>query len=180
MKRNLVIAAVLVLVAAAARLVPHVWNVAPVAAAALLAGAILPRKWAVAVPILAMLASDFFLGAYHWPVMLTVYGCFIASALMGSWLKDMKALKILGTSLASSTLFFLATNFAVWASGDWYEKSWQGLALCYTLAIPFFRNTMLGDLMFSGAMFGVWVLVGQLAYMQSLFRVRINQLVRDI
>lgn len=159
MKRNLVIAIVLIALAAAGRLVPHVWNVAPVAAAALLAGALMPRKWAVAVPIVAMLISDYFLGAYHLPVMFTVYGCFILSALMGSWLKDMKPVKILGTSLASSTLFFVATNFAVWASGEWYEKSWQGLILCYTLAIPFFRHTMLGDLLFTGVAFAAWAMV---------------------
>lgn len=162
MKQNLLISVTLIMVAAGMRLVPHPWNVAPVAAAALLAGAVLPRKWALAVPIFALLASDFFLGAYHLPVMLTVYACFVLSALIGSYLKDMRTIKILGAALASSTVFFIVTNFAVWASGEWYEKSWQGLMLCYTLAIPFFRNTMLGDLMFTGVMFGAWLVARQL------------------
>ena len=86
MKRNLFLAAVLIAFAAGMRLVPHPWNVAPVAAAALLAGAVLPRKWAIAVPILALLASDVFLGAYKLPVMLTVYACFALTAFMGTWL----------------------------------------------------------------------------------------------
>ncbi len=197
MKRNLLLAIILIAVAAAGRLTPHPWNVAPVAAAALLAGAVMPRKWAVSVPLLAMLISDYFLGAYHLPVMLTVYGCFAATAFIGSWaaprsdsrsesttgvsgfkfshvlgamprtgslsepstgVRGMSPIRILIASLSSSTIFFLATNFAVWASADWYEKSWSGLALAYTLAIPFFRNTMLGDLMFTGVMFGVWAL----------------------
>ena len=75
------------------------------------------------------------------------------------WLKDLAPHRILLGSLASSTFFFLTTNFAVWASAGWYEKSWQGLMLCYTLAIPFFRNTMLGDLMFTGVLFGVLVMM---------------------
>ncbi len=168
MKRNIVIALVLIVIAAVSRLVPHVWNVAPVAAAAMLAGAIMPRKWAIGVPIVAMLISDSIIGFYHMPVMLTVYACFAASALMGSWLKDMKAVKVLGTSLASSTLFFIATNFAVWATADWYEKSWQGLALAYTLAIPFFRNTMLGDFIFTVVLFGACTVVRHgLAYLEK-------------
>lgn len=159
MKRNIILSLTLVALVVAARLVPHVWNVVPVAAAALLAGAVLPRRWAIGVPLVAMLISDSIIGFYHVPVMLTVYVCFAASALLGSWLKDMKPVKIIGTSLASSTLFFLVTNFAVWATADWYEKSWQGLALAYTLAIPFFRNTVLGDLIYTGVLFGAWVVV---------------------
>lgn len=158
MKRNIVVAIVLVIVAAAGRLTPHVWNVAPVAAVALLAGAVMPRKWAVAVPLVAMLLSDLVIGFYEVPVMLTVYSCFAVSALLGSWVKDMKPVKVLGASLASSTLFFIATNFAVWATADWYTKSWQGLMLCYTLAIPFFRNALLGDLFYTGVLFGAWAL----------------------
>lgn len=168
MKRNLVISLVLILLIVVARLVPHVWNVAPVAAAAMLAGAVLPRKWAVSVPILGMLISDSIIGFYTPAVMLTVYACFTFSAFLGAFVKDMKPLKILGVSLTSSTIFFLATNFAVWATADWYEKSWSGLALAYTLAIPFFRNTMLGDLLYTGVLFGAWALVRQgVAYLEK-------------
>lgn len=164
-KKNLLLSVALVAFMVAMRLLTHftthAWNVAPVAAGALLAGAVMPRKWAVGVPLVGMLLADSIIGFYHLQVMFTVYACFAASGLLGSWLKDMKPTKILGASLASSTLFFLVTNFAVWATADWYEKSWRGLALCYTLAIPFFRNTMLGDLMFTGVLFGVWALVRQ-------------------
>jgi hypothetical protein len=161
MKRNLLISLGLIGLILAGRLIPHVWNVAPVAAAALLAGAILPRKWAIAVPILGMLLGDLIIGFYHVPVMLTVYASFALMTFVGGWLKEMQTHRMVLASLASSTFFFLTTNFAVWASADWYEKSWQGLMLCYTLALPFFRNTMLGDLIFTGALFGVWVLVRQ-------------------
>ncbi|MBI5733861.1 MAG: hypothetical protein HY973_02870 [Candidatus Kerfeldbacteria bacterium] len=163
MKRNLLISLVLVGLIVVSRLVPHIWNVAPVAAAALLAGAILPRKWALVVPLLGMLVSDFIIGFYHLPVILTVYACFALMALGGRFIKLNNPLYWLSGSLASSTLFFLATNFAVWATADWYPKTLEGLTLSYTLAIPFFRNTMLGDLFFTGALFGMWGLVRLIA-----------------
>jgi len=173
MKRNLIISTILIALIFVSRLVPHTWNVVPVAAAALLAGAILPRQWALSVPILGMLLSDLVIGFYHVPVMLTVYGCFAMSVFLGAWVKDMKPIKILSTTLASSTLFFLATNFAVWASADWYEKSWSGLALCYALAIPFFRNTMLGDLFFTSVLFSVWAYKG-VVYFRSVITQKVQ------
>jgi hypothetical protein len=51
-------------------------------------------------------------------------------------------------------LFFIITNFAVWAFGTMYAKTSSGLAECFLLAIPFFRNTMLGDFFYIGAIFG--------------------------
>lgn len=159
MKRNLVISIILVLLVVVSRLVPHVWNVAPVAAVALLAGAILPHKWAFVVPVLGMLLGDFVIGFYHLPVMLTVYASFAIMAFVGTWLRKMQPHRLVLASLASSTFFFITTNFAVWATADWYPKTWEGLTLCYTLALPFFRNTMLGDLVFSGVLFGAWALV---------------------
>ncbi len=178
MKRNLLISLVLVGLIVVSRLVPHIWNVAPVAAAALLAGAILPRKWALAVPMLGILVSDLIIGFYHLPVMLTVYACFILMVLGGRFIKLNNPLYWLSGSLASSTLFFLATNFAVWATANWYPKTWAGLQLCYTLAIPFFRNTMLGDLFFTAVLFGAWALVRQVVYKRvaglDVFRIQIN------
>lgn len=170
----------------------HMWNIAPTAAAALLAGAVMPRKWALSVPILGTLFSDIIIGFYHVPVMLTVYGCFAIAALLGSWIaprsdshsesttgvRKINSLKVLGVSLTSSVVFFIATNFVVWASAEWYEKSWQGLALCYTLAIPFFRNTMLGDLMFTGVVFGAWVCVNKVLALRSK-QVQILQLINS-
>lgn len=159
MKPNLLISLVLIVLIVVSRLLPHVWNVAPVAAVALLAGAVLPKKWAVAIPLLGMLLSDWVIGFYRWPVMLAVYLSFALIAIAGAALKKMKPVKLVVFSLASSTLFFLVTNFAVWAVGDWYPKTWAGLALCYTWAIPFFRNTILGDLIFTGVLFGAYSLV---------------------
>ena len=157
-KKNLVISLILIALVLVGRLLPHVWNVTPVIAVTLLAGAILPRWWAVAVPAVAMLISDLIIGFYHMPVMLTVYGSFIAVALFGVWLKNMQPSRIVLGSLASSTFFFLTTNFAVWASGTWYPKTLDGLMWAYTLGLPFFRNMMIGDVVFSGIVFVVFFL----------------------
>jgi hypothetical protein len=62
-------------------------------------------------------------------------------------------------SLISSLAFFLITNFAVWAFFSWYPHTFAGLVSCFTLALPFFRNTLLGDLVYSGIFFGAYELM---------------------
>ncbi len=161
-KRIVVLVAVLIVVAVVGRLVPHVWNVTPVIAVSLLAGYILPRQWAMAVPIVAMLVSDLIIGFYHMPIMLTVYGSLAITTFLGAWIKEIKPHRILVASLVSSTFFFLTTNFAVWASGTWYPKTTAGLMQAYIMGIPFFRNMALGDIIYTGVMFGLWVFVGRL------------------
>lgn len=175
MKRNIVISTILISLIIVGRLMPHMWNATPVAAAALLAGAVLPRKWALGVPILGMLLGDLIIGFYHVPVMLTVYASFALMTFVGSWLRKMQPHRLVMASLASSTFFFIATNFAVWASANWYPKTWEGLTLCYTLALPFFRNTMLGDVFFTGAVFGAWVLANQLVHSKNFSQARVDQ-----
>jgi hypothetical protein len=50
--------------------------------------------------------------------------------------------------LSSSIGFFALTNAAVWAFSPWYEKSLAGLLYCYTLALPFFKTMLYGDLVY--------------------------------
>jgi hypothetical protein len=71
-----------------------------------------------------------------------------------------KFLPVLGTALLSSILFFVITNFGVWLTGGgwFYPRTWQGLVECYVMAIPFFRNTLAGDLVFTGVLFGLFEL----------------------
>ena len=159
MKKNIVLSLILISLVVVARLMPHVWNVAPVAAVALLAGVYLPKKWGWSVPLLAMFISDSLIGFYDAGVMLSVYVSYLAMFWFAHYVKPNQAWQWLGASLASSTFFFVVTNFAVWASSNWYEKSWSGLQLCYYLALPFFRNTMLGDLIYVGALAGAMSLV---------------------
>jgi hypothetical protein len=62
-------------------------------------------------------------------------------------------LPVISAALASSVSFFLISNFAVWAAYDMYPKNFGGLITSYTLALPFFRNAVEGDLLFTSVMF---------------------------
>ncbi len=137
-----------------ARFLPHWPNVVPVTAVALLVGAYLNRYWAGGVVLLGMIISDWLIGFYHWPVMLSVYGSFLIIAFLGGLLMKYKSPKIvLIYSLGSSFIFYLVTNFAVWASASWYTKNLSGLWLAYEMGLPFLRYTILGDLFYTVALF---------------------------
>lgn len=143
-----------VLAGAFARIVPHPPNFTPIGAIALFAGAQLAdRRLAFGVPLLAMLLSDAVLG-FH-AGMPVVYTCFVAIVLLGRWLRNHRQPgTIVIASLLASALFFVVTNFAVWAMADFYPKTLAGLADCYVAAIPFFQNTVAGDLFYVGILFG--------------------------
>jgi len=143
------------------RLLPHPPNFAPVAAMALFGGVYFSsKKLGLALPILAMLISDIFIGFYYPLLMLSVYGSFLLCGILGIWLKKQKKwYTVLGSSLSCSALFFIITNFGVWAFTPWYPKTLLGLADCYIMAIPFFKNTLLGDLFYVTILFGVYEMV---------------------
>jgi hypothetical protein len=143
-----------VLLAAAARLLPHPPNVTPVTAMALFAGAhLVDRRLAYGLPLLALLLSDLVLGLH--PQMVVVYACFALVTWLGSRLPARRGAGTLAAaSLTGSTLFFLITNLAVWAFDALYPLTLDGLLACYAAAIPFFRNSLLGDLLYTGLLFG--------------------------
>lgn len=150
-----VIALVLIVFAVTIRLLPHPANFAPVAAIALFGGAVLPRRLAVWVPLSAMIISDAFIGFYD--IMPVVWGCYALIALASSYLLRRPTFKkgvIL--MLGSSLFFFVVTNFAVWASSAMYPHSLTGLLDCYAMALPFFRNTALSDIVYTGLLFGAY------------------------
>lgn len=178
---NFLIASVLILFAAFSRLIPHPMNFAPIAAIALFAGVYMDKKYAFILPITAMLLSDIFLGFYsgiEW-----VYGSFALIALIGLWLKKRVENKsglgktgyIFGTTLVSSIVFFILTNFGVWISGMFYEMNLKGLIECYTMAIPFFRNSLGGDLFYVTAMFGIYEMVIRLVKASELKEAKIKK-----
>ncbi|QQG40792.1 MAG: hypothetical protein HYV37_00510 [Candidatus Levyibacteriota bacterium] len=139
-------------IAVALRLVPHPANFAPIGAMALFGGAYLNKKYALAVPLLAMLVSDFFIGFHN--TMGFVYASFLLIGILGLWLRRHKNVRnVIGAAFVSSILFFLITNFGVWLVSNIYPKTAAGLIECYVVAIPFFRNTLLGDLFYVGLFF---------------------------
>ncbi len=152
--------ATFVLIGALARVIPHAPNFAPIGAMALFGGTYMDKKQALILPILAMMLSDFIIGFDSLPMRIAVYGSFLAIVLIGFWLKKRLSYKtLIVSSLAASVLFFFVTNFAVWAFGTMYPKSLYGLSQAFFYALPFFRNTLLGDLFYSGAFFGGYQLL---------------------
>ena len=167
---NFITAVIIILFAALSRIIPHPANFAPIAAIALFSGAYLDKKYAFIIPAAAMLLSDIILGFHSG--MIWVYGSFALIALMGLWLKNnKKLLTVTGTALASSVLFFIVTNFGVWAGGM-YGYSVNGLVQCYTMAIPFFRNSAAGDMIYVAVMFGLYELVTRYVFKTSLQTVK--------
>ena len=141
--------------AAALRLFPHPPNFTPIGAMALFSGAYLGQRGAVAfvAPLGALLLSDLVLGFYHG--MLTVYFSVALIVLLGSIaLRRQSVLRIGAAALASSILFFAVTNFGMWLSSGFYPRTLAGLEACYAAAIPFFQNTVAGDLFFAAMIFG--------------------------
>src|SRR3972149_10232534 len=93
------------------RIIPHPANFAPIAAIALFGGAKLNKKYALLVPIIAMLIGDIFIGFYNIWIMLSVYGSFLLIGLIGFWLKKHYSWKMtIGGALVSSIIFFIITN----------------------------------------------------------------------
>jgi len=146
--------------AAALRLVPHPPNFTPIGAMALFSGAYLGRRWlALAAPLGAMLLSDLALGFYQgmWIQYLAVA---LVAALGWTVLSKRKGAVRIGLSaLAGSVIFFLLSNFGVWAVSGMYSHDAAGLAACFTAAIPFFQNTVAGDLFYAALLFGGFALL---------------------
>jgi hypothetical protein len=147
-----------ILGAAALRIAPHLPNFSPIAAMALFGGAhFSDKRLAFAVPLAALLLSDCVLGFYAG--MATVYASFAIVVVLGLWLRSRRTPALIaGTALLGSFLFFLITNFGYWTSGVLYPRTLSGLAACYAAAIPFFRNTLAGDLFYTAVLFGGFAL----------------------
>ena len=145
----------LILLGFAARLLPHPANFAPIGAIALFGGLYLLKRWAIVLPILAMFVSDIFIGFYSWQIMLAVYTSFVLMGMIGLLVKNNKSVaNVVGGTILGSALFFLITNGAVWQFGTMYTHNLAGLLQSYFMALPFFKNSLLGDLFYVGVMIG--------------------------
>ena len=138
-----------------ARVLPHPPNVTPLTALALFGGAMLPRRWAVLLPLGIIMLSDLVLGLHE-----TIAFTWAGVALIGSigwWLRRQTSLgRVMFASLLASSLFFILTNAGVWLLGErgtMYPHTAQGLWTCYVAALPFYRNALLGDLLMTVGVF---------------------------
>lgn len=161
----------MVLLAALSRLLPHPPNFAPIGAMALFGAAYFSQRYlSFLIPIISMWLSDLVLnnvvyGQYYdhfvwfYDGFYFTYGSFIVIGLIGFvTLKRIRVQNIILASLLASIVFFLISNFGVWASTTMYPKTFSGLMTCYTAGLPFFKNTIMGDFIYSGVLFGAFEL----------------------
>ena len=168
MKRNysnILLAAGLILMASLARVVNHemhLYNLAPVAALGLFSGAVIKdKRFAYMLPLVAMLMADLyfqfftstpgFYGREQW----FVYGGMALVTLLGTAMHKANPLKIAGFSLIGSIVFFIVSNFGCYVSGMW-GNGIHGLVTTYTMALPFFKNTIVSDLAGNTLLFGLY------------------------
>ncbi|MDO5664344.1 MAG: hypothetical protein Q4G63_03680 [Bacteroidia bacterium] len=160
---------VMILLAAFSRLLPHPPNFAPIGGMALFGAAYYIRKvWAYLIPIAAIWISDLVLNnvvyaayfdrfVWFYSGSLFTYGAFALIVLMGTFtLRKVYVPQLLFSVLCASVLFFVVSNFGVWLSSGLYLHTWEGLTACYIAGIPFFKNTVLGDLVYSIALFALF------------------------
>ena len=153
------LAIILIIVGISLRFAPHAPNFTPVAAIALFGGVYLNRKYSVFVPLVLMIASDIVLGLHN--VVPFTWGGFMVISFLGIWLKKHKTVSgILSGSVLSSVIFYVISNFGVWAMG-WYTHDARGLVQCYVMALPFLRNFTAATLMYTIVFFGAHELIAR-------------------
>lgn len=160
-----IIALMIVLAAATRFFLPP--NLTSIGAIALFGGAYFAsKKWAYLIPFLALWISNLVLNnvfyaeyyeGFVWFANPLIYVSFFLVVLIGQYfLKQVKPGRLLVASLAASVLFFLISNLDAFLFWNLYPKTWAGLVACYTAAIPFFWNTLAGDLLFTVVLFGAF------------------------
>jgi hypothetical protein len=159
-KAEFLLAAGLVIIGIATRLLfnaIHVYNFNAVIATAIFAGAYLNRsRFALFVPLIAMILTDAILGFYEFPYMAVVYGSFILAFFIGRFYSAKPSLlRYISVTIGGSLTFFLITNFAWWPFyTTMYPHTISGLIQSYTMALPFYKNSLTSDLVFTAVLFG--------------------------
>lgn len=154
------LALVLILLGASMRLMPHTANFAPITAIALFGGVYLARKYALLLPVAALVISDFLIGFDSVQSRLTVYGSFALVGLIGLLVRKKKNVATIAAgAISGSIIFYLVTNFAFFYPPTMYAHNLSGIFESYYMALPFFRNTLLGDIFYTGLLFGLYEFV---------------------
>jgi hypothetical protein len=161
----------LILLCAFSRIIPHIPNFSPLGAIGLFGAAHFSKKWqAFLIPIAATWLSDLFINnviyAQYYPNFTWFYegfywqyGSYLLITLTGlGILNKINIPKVLTGTLASTAIFFLVSNFGCWIGSTTYPQNFGGLITCYAAGIPFLKGTLLGDLFYSGVLFGTFAL----------------------
>jgi len=170
-KKHWIMMIVIMIASAAMRIIPHPLNFAPIGGMALLGAAYIDKKWlAWIMPVFAFWISDLFLNnivyaAYYdgfvlasTPFMFSAAAILIMVLVGSLLLKKIKIKNLILASLSASLIFFLVSNFGTWVEGILYPKTLAGLTAAYVAGLAFFKGTLIGNLVFTGVLFGVWEL----------------------
>ncbi len=174
MNKRLLYIFVLILLAAITRMIPHPYNFAPLGAMSLFGAAhFANKKLAFLLPLLAFFISDLLVnnilysGYYNSFVIISpgyiwTYGAMLLIVLAGIFIfKKITFSRIIAGGLSASVIFFIISNLGVWVATPTYPATIQGLVACYIAAIPFFPMAILGDLVYSGILFGTYELASR-------------------
>jgi hypothetical protein len=172
LKKNLLLIVLFIAIIFFGRILPHPYNFTPLIAVTLLSSYSLSNKFlAIMIPLVGFWISDLFMNNYIYAGyftdftvfnsgMIWTYGAIVLVALMGSsFLNKISTGKVVLASLSGSTIFYLISNFGVWAFSPMYAKTLTGLVQCYSLALPFYGTSLMGDLVYSALLFGAYQLV---------------------
>lgn len=163
--------ALLLVVGIGARVLQLPANFSPTAALVLFAAFHFRQPLtAVTLGVLTLAVSDLLIGVYEPLLMVFVYVAMVLPAVLGRWLRRRFSVSRLGAAtVGGSTLFFVVSNFGVWATSGWYGDGLAGLVSCYIAALPFFQHTLIGDLFWVGIVFGSWYLLTRPLPRQAAF-----------
>ena len=167
------IISIIILLAAFTRIMPHPPNFSPMAAIGLFGAAHFAKKWqAFLIPLIGIWISDlvinnivysshssnfvWFYGGFYWQYISYVFIIFVGLFIFN---KGISVTNTLGGMVSSSGIFFLFSNFGVWAGGAMYTKNISGLITCYAAGIPFIHNTIISDALFTTVLFGTYYLL---------------------
>ena len=164
---------IIILLAAFTRIIPHPPNFSPIAAIGLFGAAHFAKKWqAFFIPLIGIWVSDlvinnyvysssisnfvWFYSGFYWQyisyILIIFTGLFIFN-------RGISLTKTAGGMISSSGIFFLVSNFGVWAGGTMYPKNFGGLITCYAAGVPFIHNTIISDFLFTTVLFGTYYLL---------------------
>jgi hypothetical protein len=140
--------------------IPHIWNFTAVGALAIFAGAqFTDKRLAFIMPLAAMAISDLFIGSGF---SLVVYSGFIAMVACGFLIRNkINTINVILASFISAAVFYLITNFAFFYPATFYPHNFSGIMASYTAALPFFRNMLVGNLVYSAVLFGAFYLLAK-------------------
>ena len=144
MQKNLFICLGIFTSLAASRFIPHPPNFTSLIALSFYVPVLLGLRF-LPVLLISFAITDIIIG-YHTGTHWTWGSIFLIGLISPLFTKNIK-LRISG-AMAGACVFFVITNFGVWASGM-YMYTLDGFIKCYTLAIPFFGYTLLSTVLFS-------------------------------